>query len=75
MLRSLRAVMRKELIQTMRDPRMLPIILMAPMVQVVVLGFAINLDLKNQPLVVVDLDRSPQSREILRGLEHIEEMA
>jgi ABC-2 type transport system permease protein len=58
------AVIRKELIQTMRDRRMLPLLLVAPLVQTLVFGYAVNLDLDDQPVVISDHDGSPASREI-----------
>jgi len=66
MLRVLGRVMKKEFIQTFRDKRMLMVILVVPLIQTVLFGFAINLDLTAQPTVVVDLDRTQQSRNISR---------
>ncbi len=63
-LRVVGVVARKELIQTLRDPRMLPLLLVAPILQTVVFGFAVNLDLKDQPVAVVDSDRTEASRSL-----------
>ena len=61
-------VARKELIQTFRDRKMLGILLIAPVVQVVLFGFAVNLDLTAQPIAVADADRTRASREIVRAI-------
>ena len=61
-------VARKELVQTLRDRKMLVILILAPVLQVVLFGFALNLDLTAQPLVAVDADHTRASREIVRAL-------
>ena len=54
----------KEFRQLRRDRRMLPIVLVAPVLQLLLLGFAANLDPQDVPVIVCDLDRSPQSRDL-----------
>ncbi len=66
------AVIRKELIQTMRDRRMLPLLLVAPLMQTLVFGFAVNLDLADQPVVISDRDGSEASREVLDAVRTAE---
>jgi ABC-2 type transport system permease protein len=61
-------VARKELVQTLRDRKMLAILILAPVLQVVLFGFALNLDLTAQPLAVADADHTRASREIVRSL-------
>ncbi len=61
-------IMKKELIQAARDPRMLMIIFVAPVLQTTLFGFAVNLDLKAQALVVADEDRSQESRDLVTAL-------
>jgi ABC-2 type transport system permease protein len=61
-------IMKKELIQTVRDPRMVAVILVAPLVQTIVFGFAVNLDLQEQPLVIADEDHTQASREMAAAL-------
>jgi len=55
------AIIRKEFIQIMRDRRTLIFTLIMPLIQMVLLGYAANSDVKNVPLVVLDQSRSPQS--------------
>lgn len=62
------SVMIKELRQMRRDKRTLGILLVAPVLQLLVLGFAVDLDVSDVPAVTVDADHTGQSREFLRGL-------
>jgi ABC-2 type transport system permease protein len=57
--------MRKEFLQLVRDPNMLRAVLIAPMIQLFVLSYAINTDLKNIRLVVLDQDHSAESRALI----------
>jgi ABC-2 type transport system permease protein len=59
------ALMRKEFIQILRDPRSLMIIFLMPLIQLFLMGFAATSDVRNVPLVVLDRDRSPASRDLL----------
>jgi len=56
----------KELLQLRQDRRMLPILFISPVVQILVFGFAVNTDVTDVPLVLVDQDRSAASRELTR---------
>jgi ABC-2 type transport system permease protein len=62
MLTSLLALMAKELRQTFRDKRMVAMLLVAPVLQLIVLGFAVELDVRHVPVAVADEDRTPASR-------------
>jgi ABC-2 type transport system permease protein len=64
----LAAVVRKEVQQTVRDRRIMFLLIVAPLLQVIVLGFAVNFDFENVPTLVVDLDRSQSSRVHARRL-------
>ena len=63
-------VIRKEYLQLRRDPRLLPIIFLSPIAQLFVLGYAANLDVRNIPAVVCDLDGSAASRGFLARFEN-----
>lgn len=65
---SLVAVMLKELRQTSRDKRVLVILVVAPLIQLVVLGYAVDLDVNQVAAVVADGDSTPESRAFVRGL-------
>jgi ABC-2 type transport system permease protein len=54
----------KEFLQIRRDRKMIPVIFVAPVIQIVVFGFAVNTDVTNVPMVLVDLDRTSASRDL-----------
>jgi ABC-2 type transport system permease protein len=60
------AVVRKEVLQTLRDRRVMFMLIFAPFLQTVVLGFAVDFDVDRVPTVVADQDRSAESRLHLR---------
>jgi len=57
--------MRKEFLQLRRDRRLLPILFMAPVIQLFFLGYAATTDLTDVPVVVCDLDGSSESRDLV----------
>jgi len=65
---SLAALVRKELIQAFRDRRMLFMLLGVPVIQLVIFGYAANLEFLHAATVVLDDDRTPQSRAFSEGL-------
>jgi ABC-2 type transport system permease protein len=58
-------VMWKEVIELRQDPRIFGIIFIAPVVQLAVLGYAATTDVRNVPIVVVDVDRSAASQDLI----------
>jgi ABC-2 type transport system permease protein len=52
----------KELLQLRQDKKMIPVIFVAPIVQLVIFGFAVNTDVAHVPMVLVDQDRTAASR-------------
>ena len=64
-LRRLAHLVRKELIELRADPRLFGIVIIAPIIQLTVLGYAATTDVKDIPLLVVDGDRSTASRELI----------
>lgn len=61
------SIIRKEFIQIIRDPRTLVIILLIPIVQLFLLGYAATTDVKNVPLAVWDQSHSPASRKLIEA--------
>jgi ABC-2 type transport system permease protein len=55
----------KEFLQLKQDRRMIPIIFVAPVLQLVVFGFAVNTDVDRVPMVLVDQDRTASSRDLV----------
>lgn len=68
LLRCILSVTKKELRQTFRDKRMVGVLFVAPVLQLTLLGFAVDMDVQNVPTVVVDQDRSPASRSLLEHM-------
>jgi ABC-2 type transport system permease protein len=66
-MRRILAQARKELIQLLRDKRALALALVLPLTQLVLMGSAISLDVKNLPLAVQDFDNSPASRQLVEA--------
>jgi ABC-2 type transport system permease protein len=55
----------KELIQVLRDKRIRMTLIIPPLFQLIIFGYAANLDVKNVPTAVRDLDQSSASRELI----------
>jgi ABC-2 type transport system permease protein len=62
MLSVIRTIIRKEFIQLFRDKRMILPLFVAPVIQLILFGFATTVDIKNITLAVVDNDRTQDSR-------------
>jgi drug efflux transport system permease protein len=65
----IRAVVRKEVIQILRDPRTLTLIIMMPLMQLVLYGYAIDTDVKHLATAVYNEDMTPLSRRLIQTLE------
>jgi len=63
----LTALIRKEFIQIRRDPRTLVLLLLIPIVQLFLLGYAATNDVRNVPLAVFDQDRGVEARKLLEA--------
>jgi ABC-2 type transport system permease protein len=59
------SIVRKEFVQIFRDPRSLALIIVMPIIQLFLLGYAATTDVKNVPIAVLDQSQSAQSRELL----------
>jgi ABC-2 type transport system permease protein len=66
------AVIRKEVLQIVRDPRSLLTILAMPLVQLFIFGYGINLDVKHVPLCVYDRDGTQTSEDLLKHFQATE---
>ncbi len=65
MIRRISALLYKEFIQVMRDPVALWLLLLLPVVMLLVFAYAINLDVRNIPIAVYDLDKTEMSRSVV----------
>jgi ABC-2 type transport system permease protein len=68
-LRRIVAMTRKEILQIVRDPRSLLIILAIPLVQLFIYGYAVNLDVKHIPLCIYDQDGTQTSQDLLKHFQ------
>ena len=59
------SIVRKEFIQLFRDRRMLALILVIPLVQLFLLGYASNTDLRDVPMAVFDQSHTAAARALL----------
>jgi len=61
----MRMIMWKEFIQISRDPRLLGVVVVIPILMLLLYGYAINFDVRNLRLAVYDQDGSRASRELI----------
>jgi len=59
------AVARKEFLHILRDPRSLVMALALPAVMLMLFGWALTLDVDRIPVVILDQDQTPASREVV----------
>jgi ABC-2 type transport system permease protein len=57
-------LVRKELLQLRRDPQMLRILIVSPVFQLFVFGYAVSTDIRHVATALLDQDRTVQSREL-----------
>ena len=61
------AIIRKEFIQLFRDKRLLALILIIPLVQMTLLGYAFNNELSDLPMAVFDQSHSAEGRSLIEA--------
>ena len=59
----------KEFLEIRMNPRLFGVVIVAPILQLTMLGYAATTDVKDVPLVVADGDRSSASRELVRRFD------
>lgn len=59
----------KEFIHIVRDPKMLRVIFLVPIIQTLVFGYAVTTDVRNVATAVLDLDNSQASRALIARFE------
>jgi ABC-2 type transport system permease protein len=62
-------ILKKEIRQSLRDPRLRGVMLVPPILQLLIFGFAVSLDVNNVKLGWLDMDHTEQSRALLRKFE------
>jgi len=67
-MRTLKFILRKEFRQIFRDPSILRVILIMPVIQLLILPWAADYEIKNIKLAVVDHDHSEYSRQLINKI-------
>lgn len=65
----IREIIRKEFRQTLREPRMRILLITPPLIQLIIFGYAVNLDVDSARIAWMDLDRTPASRDLRAAFE------
>ncbi len=60
----IREIVRKEFLQVFREPRMRFMLIAPPLIQTIIFGYAVNLDVQHVSLAWMDADRTPESRDL-----------
>jgi len=58
-------MLRKEFIQTLRDPHTRWILFVPPLIQMVIFGYAATMEIRHVSVAVLDLDNTQESRELV----------
>ena len=72
LLRTLKPIVLKEFRQVRRDPTSLGMLLVLPAGLIMLVGYALNFDVKHIPLAIYDQSNTPQSREYTEQFRHTE---
>jgi ABC-2 type transport system permease protein len=67
-MKRLAAIARKEFLHILRDPRSLAVALLMPLAMVLLYGTAIDMELRDLPIAVLDQDGGPAVRTLVRDL-------
>jgi ABC-2 type transport system permease protein len=65
----IRGIIQKEFFQTLRDPRTRALLFGPPILQLILFGYAVNLDVENAKTAWMDMDRTPESRNLLAAFQ------
>jgi ABC-2 type transport system permease protein len=68
MLQRLGAIIQKEFIQVLRDRATMAIMLTTPLIQLILFGYAISMNVRHIPLLVADQSKDPASRSFVQAL-------
>jgi ABC-2 type transport system permease protein len=65
----LRVLVWKEFLELKLNPRLFGLVIVAPIIQLTLLGYAATTDIRDVPVVIADGDRSPVSRELIHRFD------
>lgn len=69
-MRKILFIIKKEFIQIRRDRPMMALLFLVPLVELIVLGYAVSTEVKHIRTVVCDLDNTPLTRALIDRLRH-----
>src|SRR5688572_21179439 len=65
----LRVLVWKEFLELKMNPRLFGLVIVAPLIQLTLLGYAATTDVRDIPVVMADGDRSPASRDLIHRFD------
>jgi ABC-2 type transport system permease protein len=65
----IKELVRKEFLQTLRDPRTRALLIGPPLIQLIVFGYAVNMDVERTRIGWMDADRTAESRQLLSAFQ------
>ncbi len=65
----IKEILRKEFIQTLRDPRSRALLLGPPLIQLIIFGYAVNMDVEVTKIAWMDMDHTYESRALLSSFQ------
>lgn len=63
----IKAIIRKEFLHILRDPRSLTLVFIIPLIQIFILGYSVSYDLDRVEVAVIDLSQGGVSRQLARA--------
>ncbi len=65
----IKEIIRKEFYQTLRDARSRTLLIGPPLIQLIIFGYAVNLDVELMRIAWIDADRTAESRQLLSAFQ------
>ena len=65
----IRELVRKEFIQLFRDKKNRPLLVIAPLVQLIVFGYVVTTDVRDIRVGLIDQSRTPESRRLIQAID------
>jgi ABC-2 type transport system permease protein len=65
----IREIIHKEFLQTLRDPRTRYLLFVPPIIQLIIFGYAVNMDVELTKIAWMDRDRTTESRALLSAFQ------
>lgn len=69
---SLISLVKKEFLHLLRDRGLLPMVILAPLIQLIMFGYVVSTDVENLSVAIVNQDRQSESRKIINQIDATE---